>query len=279
MVILTSHDKQCDKLFVSSDLRKWTTIDLQYFSTSLTVYQSKFVLVGGHYHTLEPTNIVLTSTTGLQWEPSLPPMPTKRYRTTSVSTRSPEVLVVAGGVGVRSYILNVVEVFKNDQWTTANPLPAHFYKVHSTFHDGNLYFIERTNHPTTMYTCSCASLISSCEKSSSHTSNSQLWKELRAPELTAIISHFSRLISIGDLGRVKCYSSTHNFWIEATSEGYKSHNYSCLIAAACILPTGDIVYACKSHGIYRVTVSGMCVCIRMCVHSCELKQYVLKCYS
>ena len=277
MVILTNHRNLCDKLLISSDLRKWTTIRLQYMNMSLTVYQSKFVLVGGLYpFPHKCTNIVLTSTTGEEWEPSLPPMPTKRYNTTSVSTRSPEVLVVAGGVGEGSHLLDVVEVFKDDQWTTANPLPAQYYEMCSTLHDGNLYFVGRTYQRATMYTCSCVSLISSCKKSSSHTSNRQLWRELRAPGSTAIISHSSRLISIGDRGRVECYSSTRNSWIEATSEGDTPHNYSSLVAA-CVLPTRDIVYAKTFDGIYRVTVSGMCV--YMCVHSCEFKQYVFKCYS
>ena len=277
MVILTSHRNQCDELFISSDLRKWTTIGLQYFNMSLTVYQSKFVLVGGRSSsTHEPTNIVLTSTTGEEWEPSLAPMPTKRYDTSSVSTRSPEVLVVAGGVGEGSHLLDVVEVFIDDQWTTANPLPAPCCMVHSTFHDGNLYFIGGTYKHATIYTCSCASLISSCEKSSSNTSNSQLWRWLRAPGSTAIISHSSQLISIDYRGRVECYSSTHNSWIEATIEGNTLCYYSSL-GAACVLPTGDIVYANKVHGIYRATVSGMCVC--MYVHSCEFKQYVFNCYS
>ena len=232
---------------------------------SLAVYQSKFVLVGGLYPSARKyTNIVLTSTTGEEWEPSLPPMPTKRYDTTSVSTRSPEVLVVAGGVG--SHLLDVVEVFKDNQWTTANSLPVPCHKVHSTFHDGNLYFIGGAYQHATIYTCSCASLISSCEKSSSHTSNSQLWRELRAPGPTAVISHSSRLISIGDDGIVECYSSTHNSWVEATSEGHTPHNYSSLIALACVLPTGDIVYANIFDGIYRATVSGMCVCICVYIH-------------
>ena len=271
MVILTNHHNECDKLFISSDLRKSTIIHLQYFNMSLTVYQSKFVLVGGRYSsTLEPTNIVLTSTTGKEWEPSLPRMPTKRFHTSSVSTRSPEVLVVAGGVGVGPRLLDVVEVFKDDQWTTANPLPASFHKIHSTFHDGNLYFIGGTYQRATMYTCSCASLISSCEKSSSNTSNSQLWRELRAPGSTAIISHSSRLIRIDDRGRVECYSSTHNSWVEATSEGDTPHDYSSFVGAACVFPTGDIVYAHKLHGIYRATVSGMCVCICVYIHASSM---------
>ena len=84
----------------STKLQSWTSIALSHSDMFLTTYLSKLVLVDGrHLSTGEPTNQLFTSATGQQWEPSLPPMPTKRYGTSSVSTRSPEVLVVAGGLG------------------------------------------------------------------------------------------------------------------------------------------------------------------------------------
>ena len=229
---------------------------------SLTVYQSKFVLVGGRYpFTREPTNIVLTSTTGQQWDPQLPPMPTKRYCTSSVSTRSPEVLVVAGGRSPRKD-LDVVEVLTDDKWSTADPLPAPDYAMHSTFHDENLYFIGGVYQYGILYTCSCASLISSCEKSSSHISNRQLWWKLEVEDhRTVAISCASRLVNINCWGRVECYSSTHHSWIEANSTGDEVQHHSLFIAAS-VLPTGDIVYA-HDEGIYRMTVAGEYVCVYM----------------
>ena len=232
---------------------------------SLTVYQSKFVLVGGrHPSTGEPTNIVLTSTTGQQWEPSLPPMPTKRYATSSVSTRSsPEVLVVAGGMESRNKLLDVVEVFIRDEWTTVDPLPEPDCKIHSTLHDGSLHFVGGVNN--TSYTCSCDSLVSSCEKSSSHTSNRRrLWRESRTPgNRTTAISYDSRLVNIDGCGTVRCYSSTHESWIETTSEGNRPRKFSLSIAAI-VLATKDIIYAHYFSGIFRVTVLGKHVCVYMC---------------
>ena len=78
-----------------------------------TVYQSKFVLVGGcDPSTGKSTDVILTSATGHQWAPLLPPpMPTKHCYISSVSTGSPkEVLVVAGGRGSNHEELDVVEV-------------------------------------------------------------------------------------------------------------------------------------------------------------------------
>ena len=125
VAVLTSyyHGDLPDILFLSTEFHSWTSIDLSYKSMSLTIYQSKLVLVGGcHPSTREATNQLLTSTTGRQWESSLPPMPTKRYGTSSVSTRCPEVLVVAGGLDSNDEVLDVVEVLQGDKWLTVDPL-------------------------------------------------------------------------------------------------------------------------------------------------------------
>ena len=71
------------------------------------------VLVGGcDPSTGKPIDVILTSATGHQWAPLLPPpMPTKHCYMSSVSTGSPkEVLVVAGGRGSNHEELDVVEV-------------------------------------------------------------------------------------------------------------------------------------------------------------------------
>ena len=265
MAILTCRDYEPDELYISSDLRRWSRTPLQYERMSLTVYQSKFVLVGGrHPSTREPTNLVLTSTTGQRWEPSLPPMPTKRYRTASVSSISPEVLVVAGGVGSKNKILKVVEVLIGNNWTTVDLLPAPNHGMCSTFNDGNFYFIGRVNQNSTIYTCSCASLISSCKTSSSNTSNSQLWGQFLAPDSgTTTVSYSSRLVNVDVSGTFSCYSSTHDSWIEPTSDGERPNLYTSFIAAG-VLPTGDIVYAHDGEGVYGVMVSGKYV--YMCAH-------------
>ena len=143
MAILPWRYGSNDVLHISStDLHSWTPTTLPYEAMSLTTYQSMFVAVGGrHFSTDEHTDLLFTSDTGLQWQPSLPPMPTKRCYTSSVSIRSPEVLVVAGGQVSGGRKLNVVELLLGDQWGTVDPLPAPCYSMQSTLHDGNLYFM------------------------------------------------------------------------------------------------------------------------------------------
>ena len=248
-------------LFISStDLHSWTRTVALYQHMSLAIYQSKFTLVGGcDYSTgeVEVTNTLHTSTTGQQWEPSLPPMPTKRYETSSVSTRSPEMLIVAGGLGLDDGILDVVEVLQEDKWTTVDPLPAPDYGMQSTLHDGNLHFMGGWNQRTTVNTCSCSSLISSVTESTSTTStDSPLWRQYQAPNVRATaVSCSSRLANIDCWGTVRGYCNISQSWVEANSTADIPHDYTSAVVAT-VLTTGDIVYFHDDGGVYRVSLSG-----------------------
>ena len=238
----------------STDLRSWTTTTLPYEAMSLTTYQSMFVAIGGcHPSTYEPTDLLFTSDTGLQWQPSLPPMPTKRSYTSSVSTRSPEVLVVAGGEGSGRRDLDVVELLLGDQWSTADPLPARCFYIPSTLHDGNLYFVGRGGQGDTVYTCSCTSLISSCGTNT--TTDRPLWRQFKVPRHnTVAVSYSSRLVSIDRYYTIRAYSSVSQSWVEATSTGDRRHGYADFVAAA-VLPTGELVCSYEFK-VYKVKLSG-----------------------
>ena len=243
-----------DILFLSTKFHSWTSIDLSCGGMSLTIYQSKLVLVGGrHPSTREATNQLLTSTTGRQWEPSLLPMRTKRYWTSSVSTRSPEVLVVAGGRGSNDEMLDVVEVLQDDKWLMVDPLPAPADWMLSTLHDRKICFIRQDS---TICTCSCTSLISSCSKSSGDSSTDRpLWQQFQAPGVgDTIVSCSSRLVFIDYCGSVRGYSSMARSWLTATSTGptpYKGGS-----TAATVLNTGEVILAQQYGGVYRGAVSG-----------------------
>ena len=245
----------------STDLQSWTGTKLPYQLMSLTINQSKFVAVGGRDpSTHEATNTILTSTTGQQWVPSLPPMTTKRYRTSSVSTTLPEVLVVAGGVGSDYEELNIVEVLMTDQWITTDPLPTLDSGMVSTVHDGNLYFMTRADTPDTITTCSCISLISSCTDSSRTSStDSPLWSQFQAPggKYDSIVSYSSRLVIIDEWGTARGYSSTTQSWVEASIAGDRpdDHDYD-YYSTATVLPTGEILYCHDIGGVNRGTISG-----------------------
>ena len=229
-----------DILHISStNLHSWTTTDLPYSSMSLTTYQDKLVAVGGqHPSTSEVTDQLLTSATGEDWQPSLPPMPTKRYSTSSVSAGSPEVIIVAGGAGSDHSALHMVEVLLGNQWSTAYPLPTPCYDMRSSLHEGNLYFTGGNKHRNTIYTCSCTSLITSCGLTGNDTSTTTpVWRELEAPNDTrAIVSYSSRLITVDRRCSIRGYSTLRQSWVETTSEEKPKEEDTPYIAAA-VLPT------------------------------------------
>ena len=217
--------------------------------------------VGGrHPYTDEVTDQLLTSATGEDWQPSLPPMPTKRYDTSSVSAGSPEVIIVAGGRDSDHRALHTVEVLLGDQWSTAHPLPKPCYKMQSSLHEGNLYFTGGCNRRNTIYTCSCTSLITSCGLTGNDTSTTTpVWRKLEAPDDTmAIVSYSSRLITVDKRCSIRGYSTMRQSWVETTSEEKGEDEYTPHLAAA-VLPTGQLVVAHDDGGVYRVTLSGECV--------------------
>ena len=216
--------------------------------------------VGGcDVYTRKVTDQLLTSATGEDWQPSLPPMPTKRYSTSSVSAGSPEVIIVAGGRGSDDSDLHMVEVLLGDQWSTAHPLPTPCSSMRSSLHEGNFYFTGGDTEEDTIYTCSCTSLITSCGLTGNDTSTTTpVWRKLEAPDHTvAIVSYSSRLINIDELCAITGYSGMRQSWVETTSEGKRKDKYTLSIAGA-VLPTGQLVVT-HDDGVYRVTLSGECV--------------------
>ncbi len=243
-------------LHISTDLHSWTTTRAPYRNSSLTTYQSKFVLVGGcHPSTREPTNSLLTSTTGLDWKPSLRAVPTRRYRASSVSGGSPEVLVVAGGWGSYGQKLDVVEVLLNDHWMTADSLPSSCCDMLSTFHEGNFYFTGGPGKRKILFICSLESLIASASNGS--TRRQTIWRTVTTlTDIDAVVSYVSNLIGIDEDSTISSYSNKTEEWIETTSEGDRPEqkNNEGWIATA-VLSTGQLLVA-SDNGVYKGTLSG-----------------------
>ncbi len=242
-------------LHISTDLHSWTTTHAPYEDSSLTTYQSKFVLIGGdHPSTYETTDSLLTSTTGLDWKPSLRTMPTPRSWASSVSGGSPEVLVVAGGIGSHGKWLDVVEVLLNDHWTTADSLPSSCSDMRSTFHEGNFYFTGGDDKEKILFICSLESLIASA--SNGRTRRRTIWRTVTTlTDIFAMVSYVSNLIGIDNYSTIRSYSNKTEVWIETTSEGDRpEQKYSGWIATA-VLSTGQLLVA-SEDGLYKGTLSG-----------------------
>ncbi len=249
-------DSDYHTLHISTDLHSWTTTRAPYQLSFLTTYQSKFVLVGGqHPSTYKPTNSLLTSTTGLDWKPSLHAMPTHRSWTSSVSGGSPEVLVVAGGLGSHGKYLDVVEILLNDHWMTADSLPSSCCNMRSTFREGFFYFTGGGGKEKMLFICSLESIIASA--SNGRTRRQTIWRTVTTfAEVFAIISYVSNLIGINGYSTIRSYFNKTEEWIETTSKGdTPEQKYNIGWIATAVLSTGQLLVA-NSDGLYKETLSG-----------------------
>ncbi len=241
----------------TTDMKSWTTTTPPYDYSSLTTYQSKFVLVGGYDRsTHQLTSHLWTSTTGFDWKTSLPSMPTSRSNTSSVSGGSPEVLVVAGGCGLNGKILDVVEVLLGDHWITAESLPNPCRNMRSTFHEMNLYFTGGEYKRKILFKCSLESLIVSASKDRTTPLAQSIWEMITTSIYTyAIASYLSNLIGMDRYSTIRIYSDWTRVWIESTSEGDVPHQTGTGWISTAVLSAKQLVIA-NGDGIYRGTLSG-----------------------
>ena len=240
----------CDVLHIASvDLKSWKTSTLPYRRMSLTTYRSQFVTVGGwNVSNGRATNQLFTSDTGLEWQPSLPPMSTKRCNVSCISTRSPHVLVVAGGLGCNTVTLDIVELLLEERWHIVDPLPKPCLAMTATLHQDEVVI---TNwHSATIFKCDCTSLISSCTESNNTTEDHPLWALSVAPDkYTTTISYSSHLVSMHCDGMTRVYCNINQLWVTVARLN------DIYFYETAVLPTGDLVLA-GAYGGYRVKVSG-----------------------
>ncbi len=172
------------ELFVSSldNLSSWTTVETPTLSSALTTYHSQLVLIGGwEVSSNEATNKLWISEqdTLMNWKSSLlPPMPTRRYYSSAVTTGTPESIIVAGGRGEDWADLDTVEALVQEQWSTCQPLHKPCYYINSTIHNGKLYLMGGHPQGYAVFYCDLVPLISSsqCEQ----TLATSLWNKFDA---------------------------------------------------------------------------------------------------
>ena len=230
-------------LFISStDLNSWSQVTTPTRYYGLTTYHSQVVLVGGQEpDTYMATNKLWTLKGGTNLQPSLPPMPTSRRYSSALNTGSPECLVVSGGVSSRGF-MNVVEVLKDNEWSSVQPLPEACYGLKSTLHKGRLYLMGGYGQGPSVFHCKLESLLNEDHtREMSHSSG--LWSELQIHlEYSSPSSFANQLISTGGYN-----ISVHSSEICA----YSPHTLSWLHVgdlpigldntATIVLPTGELV--------------------------------------
>ena len=134
---------------------------------SLAVVSGLLTAIGGVWGIIV-ANQLLSLTGEGKWVERFPPMPTKRYGSAAVC--SGKSLVVAGGSGIDSRPLHIVEVMDTEtlQWSTASSLPFALVYASATICQDRIYLLGygASSEPRSVLACSMADLQQSCQPQS-----------------------------------------------------------------------------------------------------------------
>ena len=240
----------------NSTNNKWSELPkCPNFYVSLAMVNSLLTAIGGMSPNREVTNSLL-SLTDNKWTKQFPPMPTKRWVTAAVcSGRS---LVVAGGLGEGHKYLSTVEVMDTEtlQWSTANSIPHPLHQASATLCGdkvGMLGGFSESGHSKSVFTCSLAALLQSCQPQSlgaqlnilSLASGPKVWHQLADTPVTfsTCASLHGRLLAVGgedsddeETTAIHMYNTTTNSW-EVISH-MTTPQYQCLVA---VLPHNELM--------------------------------------
>ena len=252
-------------LFISStDLNSWSQVTTPTRYYGLTTYHSQVVLVGGQEpDTRMATNKLWTLKGGTNWQPSLPPMPTSRYLSSALNTGSPECLVVSGGTDSGGKRVNVVEILKDNEWSSAQPLPKACYGLKSTLHKGRLYLMGGLGQGPSVFHCKLESLLNEdYTQEMSHSSG--LWSELQIHLEWSFPSSFAnQLISTGGLlsgarsSEICAYSPHTLSWLHVGDLPIELSSTTTIV-----LPTGELVVlggvsaSGRSNRVFKASLKG-----------------------
>lgn len=234
----------------------------------LATYKSQLVLIGGRdKDSREMCNKLLTSDDGLKWEEgSLPPIRTPRLTPFAASFGSPECLVVVGGL-----LGNSVEVLKEGQWSTVEPLPHHCTSCQSTLrsviHHGRLYFHTGNFEADNVFFCNLNVLLNApshtnCKKKDGN----GLWKVMRMPcDNFCLVSFQGQLIAFSMSRKVYAYYPYTKSWVYVGKTNLLTQTYSnstteCL---AVFIHTGSMfMFVMKGKfdslhtGVFKISLKG-----------------------
>ena len=205
-------------------------------SFCLAIVNSLLTAIGGRSPDCmyKITNSLL-SLIDAKWIKQFPPMPTKRSLTSAVcGGRS---LIVAGGVGEGDKILSTVEVMDTEtlQWSTASSLPHSLCGELPTMCGGRVYMVggfvndKGSKFSKSLFTCSLAALLQSCQQQSlgarlqtlSLASRSKVWHQLADTPVTfsTWVALHGKLLAVGGCNSdgkqttaIHMYNTTTNSW-------------------------------------------------------------------
>ena len=214
----------------------WSQLpDCYHKNGSITIINGYLTIIGGgsydqnfgqcYHRYFNELFSLIGKGSGRRWTQQFPPMPTKRMRTTSLSTGT--ALIVAGGQG-SGRDLSTVEVMNTEthQWFTAADLPQRMCDASATVCEDQLYILGGLVGKSA-YTCSVSALLQYCVPSSleaifqrtSLEDKAGVWRQVADLPITQSTceSIRSRVVAVG--GRsckattaVYMYNSITNSW-------------------------------------------------------------------
>ena len=230
----------------NSTNKKWSELPkYPYQFGSLAVVNGQLTAIGGNDNIHTCTNKLLTLRKGQlcrSWSDVFPPMPTKRYGTTAVT--SEEHLIVAGGATEPVYAdVNTVEVMdtKTLVWSTVASLPHPYKFASATICGDHLYMLggyDDKDWTKSVLTCSLTELLQS-------SSSSSVWH--RVADVPAYYSTCTavngQLLAVGGRDKdfrataaIHKYNPTTNSWDHISNMPTARRN--CFVA---VLPTNEMM--------------------------------------
>lgn len=194
------------KLYVSSpEMTSWSIIPTPTYYFALTTYQSQLVLAGGiDVSSQQVIDQLLTSSNGKSWQPTLPPMPTKRVSCSAITTKNPECILVAGGEKSDYIQSGLVEVLLENHWSSVQALPKKFYDIKFTLHCSKIYLLGGFGQDHNMiYWCDVKALVVACKESRDSREKKApkpppLWSRFSIPnKCSSLASYGQQLVAIG----------------------------------------------------------------------------------
>ena len=232
--------------FYNSTNKKWSELPkYPYKYGSLAVVNGQLTAIGGSDDRRTCTNKLLTLRGWLRrsWSDVFPPMPTKRYGTTAITSKK-HLIVAGGSTGLyHADSINTVEVMdtKTLVWSTVASLPHCYNLPSATICGDHLYMlggVDDKDKTKSVLTCSLTELLQS-------SSSSSVWHRVAdVPTYSSTCAAVNgQLLAVGgcDISgkstvAIHKYNPTTNSWDHISN--MPPARYACLVA---VLPTNKMI--------------------------------------
>ena len=236
----------------------WRKIHCPARLSALTIYQSQIVLVGGvkKHPKPEVTNELWLLDDQETWSQLQPPMPTARLAASAVGIDV--YLIVAGGWG-SGELLDVVELFNNNQWSCLAPLPKPCADMKMLCYNDIFYLCGGRGQGKSVFSTSLSAVTTRLSSSAQ-----TIWETLPdVPYPASCIAILqSTLVAIGGGYLPQITASLHIYcpqseqWVKMATELPEAIRMTCSIS----LPTDEIIIIGgfgnngRSRHVYKGTV-------------------------